>query len=98
MTYHIITKKKFLGITFTKKYKNITYHGWPTNFNNQSIFMMVDSLGSYHFIDVKNLEELIIPGEAIAVMNMQNQNQNQEPEKQEPTEGQKEILKQNGLL
>ena len=99
MTYEIIAKKKVLFFTFTKKYKKVTYHGWPNAFQNNGILLYRTIDGGLGFINVNNYDEIYLDGENVSkfeILESRNNNQQQQnqPDKQEITEGQKQLLEE----
>ena len=83
MIYTVKFKKKFLGITFTKKIKNVKFHNFPTDFNNGQFMLVVLVNEERHLYNLNNYDIVEMP--AVAFINPQQQ--------EKPTsKGQKELL------
>lgn len=97
MIYTIELKGSLFGIIpYTKKIKNIKFHAFPTDFNNQSFLMIVKIDESREMINMDKYKRVIFPNLAFVNIN-QDQNQGQQKETTDldnMTDNQKTLLNQ----
>ena len=80
MTYTIkLVRKNILGINITTKIKNVVYHAFPSDINNDGILMVVFFSGDRQMINIRRYDKVEFP--SIAFL---------QPEKTNLTEQQKD--------
>lgn len=83
MTYTIKLKKRgIFGITFTQKIKNVHYHNFPNDWNNNDYMLYVLIDGSRHILNLSQYECVDFPASAFLTQKAQNQQLTKEQKEQ----------------
>ena len=82
MVYTIKLKTKFLGIfPYYRKIKNVKFHSFPTDFNNQSFLFLIKVDEEREIVNMNKYETVIFP--SISFVNPENNPANISKEQQD---------------